>query len=301
MIAQKGATVKCIACISVFVILMMAGGVSMADPWKKSVDANLTMTQNAYSDNWIGGSAGSVAWVLSSNGLFEKQLGPRLNTRNTLKLFFGQTHSQDKDTKRWNKPVKSTDRIEAESVLRFTCGGLVDPYASGRVESEFFDQRDPSHGYFFNPALFTESFGVARVLAKREQLGWSARLGGAFRENLERFSPDPSGGTRRRTTTDGGILFVSDLNTAFSDSAVTITSRLSVYKAFYSSEAEKLEGQFNMDYWKTPDIDWESVFAVNIAKHLMVNLYVQFLYDKEVDLAGRFMQTLSLGITYKLM
>jgi hypothetical protein len=33
----------------------------------------------------------------------------------------------------------------------------------------------------------------------------------------------------------------------------------------------------------------------------MVNLYAQFLYDKEVDLAGRFKQSLSLGITYKLM
>jgi hypothetical protein len=32
-----------------------------------------------------------------------------------------------------------------------------------------------------------------------------------------------------------------------------------------------------------------------------VNLYVQFLYDKEVDLAGRFKESLALGITYKLM
>jgi hypothetical protein len=33
----------------------------------------------------------------------------------------------------------------------------------------------------------------------------------------------------------------------------------------------------------------------------MVNLYARFLYDKEVDLAGRLEETLSLGITYKLM
>jgi hypothetical protein len=32
----------------------------------------------------------------------------------------------------------------------------------------------------------------------------------------------------------------------------------------------------------------------------MVSLYVQFLYDKEVDLGGRLKQTLAMGLTYKL-
>jgi hypothetical protein len=29
-------------------------------------------------------------------------------------------------------------------------------------------------------------------------------------------------------------------------------------------------------------------------------LYMQLLYDKEIDLKGRFKQTLALGLTYKL-
>jgi|WetSurMetagenome_2_1015567.scaffolds.fasta_scaffold24601_2 hypothetical protein len=273
-----------------------------ADPWKKSVDANLTMTQNAYSDNWSGGEVGSVSWVFNSNSLFERQLNPKLNTRNTLKLFFGQTHSQSEDTKHWAKPFKSTDRIDFETVLRATLGGFVDPFASARIESQFLDQRDRANERYVNPVLFTESFGVLKVIEKSGKREWTARLGGAFRENIDRGVLDGiSGAKKTATATDGGLLFVSDFVSPLADSTMTITSRLSVYEAFYYSESKKLEGQYNMDYWKDPDIDWETIFTASVNKYLMVNLYVQFLYDKEVALAGRFKESLALGITYKLM
>jgi len=290
------------ACVTAFILILVSSSASIADPWTKSVDANLTMTQNAYSDNWIGGEAGTLSWVFNSNSLFERRLNPTINTKNTLKLFFGQTHSQDRDTKNWEKPLKSTDRIDFETVLRFTFGGFVDPYASGRIESQFLDQSDRLHGHLVNPVLFTESFGIAKVLTKVEKREWTARLGGAFRESLNRYLFDEATGTtQRKTTTDGGVLFVSDFKTPLADTTMMIASRLSVYKAFYFSESQKLEGQFNMDYWKSPDVNWETLFTANITKYLMVNLYVQFLYDKEVDLAGRFKQSLSLGVTYKLM
>jgi hypothetical protein len=290
------------ACVTAFILILVASNASIADPWTKSVDANLTMTQNAYSDNWIGGEAGTLSWVFNSNSLFERQLNPTINTKNTLKLFFGQTHSQDRDTKNWQKPLKSTDRIDFETVLRLSFGGFVDPYASGRIESQFLDQSDPLHGHLVNPLLFTESFGIAKVLTKVEKREWTARLGGAFRESLNRYWFDEATGTtQRKTTTDGGVLFVSDFKTPLADTTMLVTSRLSVYKAFYYSESQKIEGQYNMDYWKSPDVNWETLFTANITKYLMVNLYVQLLYDKEVDLVGRFKQSLSLGITYKLM
>ena len=290
------------ACVTTCILILVSSSASIADPWTKSVDANLTMTQNAYSDNWIGGEAGTLSWVFYSNSLLEGQLKPTINTKNTLKLFFGQTHNQDKDTKNWEKPLKSTDRIDFETVFRLTLGGFVDPYASGRIESKFLDESDPSHAHYVNPALFTVSFGIAKVLTKVEKREWTARLGGAFRESLNRYLLDQATGTtQRETTTDGGILFVSDFKTPFADTTMMVESRLSVYKAFYYSESEKIEGQYNMDYWKSPDVDWETMFTANITKYLMVNLFVQFLYDKEVDLTGRFKQSLSLGITYKLM
>lgn len=284
------------------VVLIASSGVLNADPWKKSVDANLTMTQNAYSDNWSGGELGSISWVFNSNSLFERQMNSKVNTRNTLVLFFGQTHSQRADTKKWERPFKSTDRIDFETVWRFTLGGFVDPFASGRIESEFVDQRVPSNERLINPVLFTESFGVAKVLTKSGKREWSVRLGGAFREYLDRDFLSPTSGAKwTETSSDGGILFVSDFTSPLADSTMMVMSRLSIYKAFYYAESKRLQGLYNMDYWKSPDINWETTFTANINKYLMVNLYVQFLYDKEVALAGRFKESLALGITYKLM
>jgi hypothetical protein len=298
---MKGATMKRIV-LAAAAVLVASSGLLQADPWNKSIDANLTMTQNAYSDNWSGGEVGSISWVFNSNSLFERQLNPKLNTRNTLKLFFGQTHSQNEDTKHWARPFKSTDRIDLETVFRFTLGGFFDPFASARIESEFLDQRDRANERFINPVLFTESFGVAKVLAKSGKREWTARLGGAFRQYLDRDMLDAVSGEREtEATTDGGVLFVSDFLSPLADTTMTIASRLSIYEAFFYSESKKLQGQYNMDYWKSPDINWETIVTANINKYLMVNLYVQFLYDKEVDLAGRFKESLALGITYKLM
>jgi hypothetical protein len=298
---MKGAAVKRIL-FAALAISVASCGRLQADPWSKSIDANLTMTQNAYSDNWSGGEVGSVSWVFNSNSLFERQVNPKLNTRNTLKLFFGQTHSQNENTKHWARPFKSTDRIDFETVFRFTLGGFFDPFASARIESEFLDQRDRANERFINPVLFTESFGVAKVLARSGKREWTARLGGAFRQSLDRDKLDATSGARKtETTTDGGILFVSDFVSPLADTTMMITSRLSIYEAFFYSESKRIRGQYNMDYWKSPDINWETIVTANINKYLMVNLYVQFLYDKEVDLAGRFKESLALGITYKLM
>jgi len=292
---------KRIAILAV-IILMTSGGALRADPWQKSVDANLTLTQNAYSNSWTGGEAGSLSWTFNSNSVFERQFTTRLNNKNTLVLFFGQTHAQDRETKKWAKPVKSTDRIDFETVFRFTLERVVDPYASGRIETEFIDQSDPANERALNPVLFTESFGVAKVLTKAGKREWTARLGAGLRQHLDRSVLDPSSGEKRtKTASDAGLLFVSDFATPLADSAITVTSRLSVFKALSYSESKKLEGKYNMDYWKAPDVNWEGVFTANITKYLMVNVYAQLLYDKEVSLAGRFRQSLSLGITYKLM
>jgi hypothetical protein len=136
--------------VLVAAMLAASSGILRADLWTKSVDANLTLTQSAYSDNWSGGQVGSLAWVFNSNSLFERQVNPKLHTRNTLKLFFGQTHSQDATTKEWTRPFKSSDRIDFETVFRFTLGRFVDPFASARIESQFLDQRNPANERYVN-------------------------------------------------------------------------------------------------------------------------------------------------------
>jgi hypothetical protein len=290
--------------ISLFSTLVIGiASTVVAESWKASVDANLTLTENAYNDNWVGGEAGALSWTFNSNSLAEKQLHPKVNNKNTLKLSFGQTHNQDKDTKKWAKPVKSTDLIDFETVFRFTLGGFVDPFLAGRVETQFYDVSDPQKSRILNPATFTESFGIARVWIKLEKREWTTRLGMGLRQHLDRQAlVDTLAGKREnKTSKDGGFLLVDDFKTPLAHEKLTYTSKLTVFQALFYSESKKLKGLPNQDYWKSLDVNWENIFSASITKYLMVNLYVQFLYDKEVRLGGQLKQTLSLGLTYKLI
>jgi hypothetical protein len=289
-------------CALLLIMLVLISAAVHAEQWTLSADVNLTATQSAYSDNWVGGEAGALSWTFNSNWLAEKQLNSKLHTRNTLKLLFGQTHNQDVETKDWAKPVKSTDLIDFESVWRFTLGGIVDPYAGLRIESMFFDQRDPELDRYVNPVKFTESVGIAKVFIKEEKRELLTRLGAGIRQFLDRDRYDIVTDTRENyTSNDAGFIFDAEFKTPLAEEKITYQSKLTVYQAFYYSERDALAGLPEADYWKAPDVNWENIFTAGITEHLMVNLYIQLRYDKEIDLAGRLKQTLSLGITYKLL
>ena len=76
------------------------------------------------------------------------------------------------------------------------------------------------------------------------------------------------------------------------------------------------------DFWKSPDVNFQNTFTAQITKHLSVNLFAQWSYDKfdaaanvdatqpvaaqiaEIDRnvrkAGQFRETLALGLSYRL-
>ncbi len=270
--------------------------------WMVSSEVNLTLTQNAYSDNWAGSESGAISWALNSNSLAERQLGPSFHSATTLKMSFGQTHSQDAETKHWKRPVKSTDLIDLESVLRFTRGWVVDPFIAGRVETQFLDERDPDNTRTLNPAVFTESFGVARTFVDNERTGLTTRLGGAVKEHVDREVPTGDGdATETVSTTDAGAEFVVEFRTLLAEDRIALGSRLEAYNALYNSEDDDRADSNGGGDWKTVDVNWENTFTANITDYLMVNLYVQALYDKQVDADVRLKETLSLGFTFQLL
>ncbi len=285
-----------------FMLLVFLSAVPSAaecqEPWDLSVDANLTFTENAYSENWAGGEAGAVTWLFNSNSLAQKQLNSKTHNRNSLKLFFGQTHSQDPDTNDWNKPVVSNDLIDFETVFRFTLGWWAEPYLAGRIESQFLDTSDPEKNRYLNPAKFTESGGVAKVLIKDEKTEWTTRLGAGVRQYLNRDVLNPLTSERENLTGhDAGVTLDSEIKTNLAGDQITVTSKLTVFNALTYSKEDEVDN----DYWKYPDVNWETIFTAGITKYLMINLYLQILYDKEIDLGGRFKQSLSVGLTYKFI
>ena len=271
-----------------------------AEAWKKNMDLNLTLTQNSYSDNWKGGEAGNLSWVANANSGFEKQLSEKLNSKTTIKLAFGQTHSQDQESKQWAKPTKSTDLIDIESLARFTLKLWVDPYVALRFESQFLDASYPRLKRYVNPKKVTESGGVSRQFYKTEQDEILSRLGFALRQIItEDIVDTASEKTEFNSTNDGGIESVTDAKLTLSDK-LSYTSKLSLYKALFYSKSDELKGTPQQDYWKEVDINWENTISAAVAKYVTVSLYIQLLFDKEVSKKGRFKETLSLGLTYKL-
>jgi len=286
-----------------YLLLIVLGclipGAGNAEPWSKSIDASLTLTQNTYSDNWKGGESGSANWMFLSNSFLEKQLSSLIHNKNVLKLQFGQTYVQQKETKNWDKPEKSSDLIDFETVFRFSLNSWAEPFASGRLESQFLDSGEANNPVYFNPMTLTQSAGAIKVLVKEETREWTLRFGGGFREHIDREVLDPD--TMKRDTDssyDGGFEMVNDLRMPIFGDAIDVRSKLIVFQAVFFSKADDFKGTPAEDYWKSPDINWENVFTASITKYLMVNLYTQFLYDKQINKAGRFKQTLGLGLKW---
>jgi hypothetical protein len=268
--------------------------------WEKSLDLGLTATQSSYSDSWTGGEAGNVSWTSNINGIFQKQMTPVFNLKNTVKLAFGQTLSQDKDTKKWVKPTKSTDKIDLESLGLFDIKSFLTPYVAVRFESQFLDASVTDHKRYVNPMLITESAGLARHIWQKDKNDILTRLGFAFKENINRALQLPdSSKTKAEVATDGGIESVTDLKMVLSDK-MSYIGKLSLYKALFYSKKNDFKGLPEQDYWKSIDVNWENSMTASISKYVQVIFYVQWMYDKQISKIGRLKQTLSLGLTYKL-
>ncbi len=297
-------------------LVSVTGGSSIAQEsadtgWKLSGTFNLTHTQSGYSDNWDGDEQGQLTWNSQINIIAERQLTDIMNSRNTLDLEYGQTETQNRNedgTKTWSRPAKNSDKIDFETVLRFTLDGWIDPYISGRFLSQLTDDRNGDLEWV-NPITLTESAGIAKTLLKNEEIDqeWLARLGFATQQHLDRLTPvvtvDGLGNEvteyESSTTTYAGVELVSEFLSQVINENLRVNSKLIVFQALYNSEKDDLEGP-TKNYWQSPDVDWETVFTANITKLLMVNLTARLLYDKEIDTAGRFKETISAGITYVL-
>ncbi len=263
--------------------------------WTVTSETNLTLTQYAYSDNWEGSETGALSWAADTRVVAESQLTSVLHTRNRLELEYGQTHNQNAETNEWSRPVNSTDDIDFETVWRFTLGGLVDPFAAGRLESQFTDERDPDETRYINPMILTESLGAARQIVDDGPRQWSVRLGGALRQHIDDGVLNAeTDEIESETTVDSGLEFVSEYATPLAGERLTFTSKLGVYQALYFSESEDIES----DDWRSPDVEWENKLSAGITDFLMVNLNLDAFYDKEIDGDLRLRQTLSLGLTW---
>lgn len=288
--------IKAACIISVFAIF---SGIN-AEPWKIDLNTNVTTAVNSYSDSWVGGEAGSFTWAAQFLGVAEKQFNKTLNDKATLKLQFGQTKVQDKTSKRWAAPQKSSDLIDFEELLRLTMGGWVDPFISARLVSQFRDESDSLLIRYLNPADITEAVGMSRTLVKNQNTDWSIRLGGAARQLVERNKLDPKTGERSNydVTNDGGAEFTMDLKAANKKNWLAYIGSLRVYEPLVSSKAEELIGTDDENGWRYPHVKWDNSLSVTFAKYLMLNMSLSAFYDRDISKNFRLKEIFSAGFTY---
>jgi len=272
-------------------LVLLFSTILVAEEWEKSGTLSLNVNQNSYSENWTGEERSNVNWALNLNAVLQKQLNSTIHNRNSIKLAFGQTHNQEineEGEKYWQKPSKSTDLIDLESMFRFSFGWFADPFAAVRFESQFLET-----GYdetkMINPIILTESFGLARRVIKEEKRELTVRLGAAFKQ-LQDARMDGM-----IDTNDGGVEFVAEFVTPLLNDMVQFTSKLNLYQALYYSESDDVN-----DDWKSMDIVWENIATAKLVGMLNVNFYMQLLYDKQVVDEFRTKQTLGLGLSYQL-
>jgi hypothetical protein len=310
--------------------------------WYPGLEAGVNLTQSSYSDNWAGGDKGSVVWTAIANGNLENQLRKSVNWLQTLKLAYGQTHQQQVSAtgaRIWERPEKSTDLVDYETIFRFTLGGWVDPFVAGRLESQFEDASDPAgRRLTFNPLTFRESAGVAREFYKEEDRTLLSRLGFTFRQSSRKLftEPAPIKTTQTEATNDGGFEWVTDSKMRVLEKRVTWTSKLAVYQPVFYSGKEDLEGLSDAafdgtgidtdieDFTTEVSLDFENIFSTQITKIISVSLYTRWVYDKydnsvkplldadgnltnpgdvkgAIRKAGQFKQTLAIGLVYRFV
>jgi hypothetical protein len=268
--------------------------------WQKAMVLDITAAQTAYSDSWVGGEAGTFAWVSNLNAKVERRFSQKFNFKSNLRLAFGETTIQDEESKSWSKPKKSTDLIDWENVASFPLQAFVDPYLALRFESQFLDASVPAKNRYINPMKFTFSGGIARIFYKKEKDEVSSRLGLAVRKTFRNVITNMETlATADSTQTDGGIESVSDAQLTLGK-RVKYIGKLSLFKALFSSQSDEVKGTNFENDWKAIDVNLENSLKVSVSKIMTVILYNQFLYDKEVSKKGRIKQTMGVGLTFTM-
>ncbi len=279
-------------------VAVLASG-AFADPWKLDADISLSTAINSFTDNWVGGDAGSFAWASQFLGAAQRRLSPFADTKTTLNLQFGQTETQNKTTKTWSVPQKSSDLIDGEELFRLTLNSWVDPFVSVRAISQFVDNGDSALVRYGNPLELDEALGANRTLDTNVNVKWSARLGAATRQVINRNYLDSVSGERATSVIDDGGLQVNmDLSASNKAKWISLLSSLQLYEALVSSEAAGVKGTSAANDWRQPHLKWENTLILTFAKYLMLNVSAYAYYDRDIADAIRLKETISAGVTY---
>ncbi len=258
--------------------------------WLNAVVGTFGFTQTNLS-NWQQGGEDSWTWQIDGNSKFENN-ATNFNWNNIAKLTYGRSKVGDADD------IKAADELRVESVYTQKLGVYVNPYAAFTGQTQLtagFELTTDDNGVttqrevskFLNPGYFTESFGLG--YQPRENL--KTRAGLAFKQTVAGeeygFADDVETLDEIETLrSEVGLESVTDFNQKLSETTL-YTTQLALFTAFDGGDAV--------------DVRWENILSGQLAKYVVVNLKVNLLYDKDIDIKRQLQQVFTLGLTYTFL
>jgi hypothetical protein len=274
--------------------------VAQDSQWQLSTDIDFKMSLSTFTNNWSGNYAGTFVWLSDFNVSAQKDISKWFNNEEDLKLSFGQTKVQDKTTKNWSLPQKSEDNIDFQSINKFSLGKKINPCLVIEAITQFYDiYEGTDKKCYLNPLELTESFGFTREFGKKDKLYLNARLSAAARQDINRHCPVLDDSTeivsyQREITKDGGLELTSEFRWK-KINRFNIYSNFGLFKSLIRSNPENPPEN---EYWKYPDLKWETNISINATSFLQFTYYFLLNYDREADKNYRFKQTLGIGLTF---
>lgn len=283
--------------------------------WQYSFDGGLKISLSTFTNNWNGNNSGTFVWESDIESGIHRKFSKWFENEEILNISYGQTSVQDKNTKHWSSLEKSSDEINLQSINKTTLGKILNPCIAFQLNTQFTDDEEENNLRYFNPLEITESFGITRGFKNNMGVSFNFRISGALRQKINRNSEllvntmnfDIPGNDSTNTESDptelvtyhtvmikdGGTELVADFKWKHVN-RFTLSSKSTIFKAFIRTNPNNPPVN---DFWKYPDIKWETMFSANITSFLQFTYYFLFNYDREIDMKPRFKQTLGLGLS----
>ncbi|MDA0333974.1 MAG: DUF3078 domain-containing protein [bacterium] len=250
-----------------------------ASAWTHKLVGAVTANQVALKDG-----DNSFSWGYSLNGTSERVAGA-MSWQTGYKFAFGQNKLGDQAIR------KVVDKLEVETVLKWTSGSLLDPYLKATMKTQAFrgyqytDALRTAVAGFFDPAYLTQSAGVG--YQPTEQV--TTRLGLALREIVTRdFNAyaDDDGTTKiEKVRTDGGLESVTDASWKMADN-IQLTSKLEIFVPI-TEPGDTAIGN-------------DATLTVKLSEYITLNVNLEIVKDPTASDDVQIKQTTALGLRYNL-
>lgn len=251
-----------------------------------SATVGATLTQTNFVD-WAEGGEDALSYVLNfKGGLSEERTTDNWKIEGA--LGFGQTKVGDEETK------ISVNEVKVEGQYNYKLPKQWSVYAAAGFRSaivtgyDYTEDPKDEKASFNDPGYYTFSLGGKKHFSQEPILFTSrAGLGLKYTTAQENFTfgyaDDPNTTELDKDKLETGIDSVTELKAQISEN-LFCESKLVLFSAFEY-----------LDVW---DVLWETAVKAKINKYVSAELYLVFLFDKDVSGRVQRFQMLGIGLSY---